>query len=175
MNAGDNNIFDSKPRKFWLATALALLGLTAVLILGIKIIIGGGDSQLDMPPSKALSDFRFQDTKKNKKPGPVKTAPPADQALSGGSLEMFTRVNAPPPVVISSPALPAAPQSSSPETAPAPKPKPAPKPRPVTVIPKMQAVPTFGSNIKTTPQGVSMPDISNVMKQAIPQNQTGNR
>ena len=166
MDTPQFDFFPAKARGTWLVIALVLLSLTALLVAGIKIFIGGGDPQKDMPPSKALSDFKFQAKNKKGSPGYKPMRPATEEGVS--SLDMFTKANAgynaPPPAPAPVREAPPAVTVSAPPIA-----APAPKVRPATVIPKMQAVPAFGSNIKNNPQGVTMPDISNLMRQATQQ------
>ena len=160
-----------KPPTALTPAALLILGaiLTIGIIMGIKFLVGG-DANESLPPS-AGQETIFKD----ERAAPSGLPGSRSEATSGDSLEMFTKANEGYSKEDSTPtaeAQPAAPGTAKkPAAAAASKnsaPKDLKKPRQTTVIPRLQGVKPFGTAAPDKNKGGTMPDMSELMKQAGP-------
>lgn len=162
-----NSYNQRKPRTPLTPTALLILGaiLTIGIIIGIKYMVGG-DANESLPPA-AVQENIFKDERSvpSGLPGSRSEAP------GGDSLEMFTKANEGYSEEDSTPtaaAKPAAPGTAIKAAVKMRASKGPEKPRQTTVIPRLQGVKPFGTAVPDKNKGGTMPDMSELMKQAGP-------
>lgn len=166
-----NSYNQKKPPTALTLTALLILGavLTIGIIMGIKFLVGG-DANESLPPSAGQETiFKDERTAPSGLPGSRSEAP------GGDSLEMFTKANEGYSEADSTPtavAKPAAPGTAIKPAAAAANKKGAAKDlkkiRQTTVIPRLQGVKPFGTAVPDKNKGGTVPDMSELMKQAGP-------
>ncbi len=168
----------SGPGRGLLLAGLAVM--TLIIIAGMKYFVNDDSSAVQQQPAASQQQL-FKD-EEGQAPPPPGLAPSRSESSSGGGLDMFSKTNAGYYGEDASTPVAGAPADSAPEvkrsTAAAVR-KTAAKQQPKgTVIPRMQAPKPFGSAAQTevTPHspGQGMPDISNMLKQAQQQQQSGN-
>lgn len=157
-------------------TALIILGaiLTIGIIAGIKFMVGGDANE--SLPRPAGQEVIFKD----ERPSPSGLPGSRSEAPGGNSLEMFTKANEGYSEEDSTPAAatqPAAPGTAIKAAVAATEKmrasKGREKPRQSTAIPRLQGVKPFGTAAPDKSKGGTMPDRSELMKQAGPQQGSG--
>ena len=165
-----------KPPPALTPTALIILGaiLTIGIIAGIKFMVGGDASE--SLPQSAVQEVIFKD----ERPAPSGLPGSRSEATSGDSLEMFTKANEGYSEEDSTPtaeARPAAPGTAKKTAVPAADKKSSTKDlkktQPRTVIPRLQGVKPFGTAVPDKSKGGTVPDMSELMRQAGPAQGSG--
>lgn len=141
--------------------------LTIGIIMGIKFLVGG-DANESLPRSSGQEAIF-----KNERAAPSGLPGSRSEATSGDSLEMFTKANEGYSAEDSTPTAeaPLAAPGTAKRTAGAAvnkkgAAKDLKKPRQTTVIPRLQGAKPFGTAAPDKSKGGTMPDMSELMKQA---------